>query len=83
MKKFLVALSAVALLTGVAPAQSNDNNFKASAESDVRKPVKKHRPSATTGSSGYTIHPPKHDAGRYSNLPGKDGLNSKAFLQDH
>jgi hypothetical protein len=84
MKKFLVGLAAVALLTGTAVAQTTTTN-STDQQITVKKntaTIKKHR-AGTTGSGGYTTLPPKHDYGRYSNLPGKDKLNSKAYIEDH
>ena len=78
VKKFLIALSAVALLTGAASAQSTDDTT--SVRSDTVKHAKKHRHATT---DGYSAKMPSRDPGRYSNLPGKDGLNSKARIQDH
>lgn len=78
MKKFLIGLAAVALLSGAAAAQT-------ATTTDHKVTVKKHsahvkKPGAsTTGSSGYTTLPPTRDAGRYSNVPGKDELNSKVY----
>ena len=82
MKKFLIGLAAVALLSGTASAQTTTTT------TDQKITVKKHTPhvkhrSSTTGSGGYTTLPPKRDYGRYSNLPGKDKLNSKAYIEDH
>lgn len=92
MKKFLVVLAGVALLSGTAWAQNaNVTDQPASVKSDAAGPakpmkVKKHR-STTTGQAtdgqGYTTRPPVRDPGRYSNLPGKDGATSKAHIQDH
>jgi predicted porin len=82
MKKFLIALSAITMLAGAASAQTTTTtDNKASVQSDTVKHVKKRHYQATT--DGYSKKMPTRDAGRYSNLPGKDGLNSKAFLVDH
>jgi hypothetical protein len=81
MRKFLIGLAAIALLTGIASAQTTTTT-------DQKMTVKKHAPhvkhrSSTTGSGGYTTLPPTRDYGRVSNLPGKDKLNSKAYIEDH
>jgi hypothetical protein len=81
MKKFLIGLAAVALLSGTASAQTT------TTVTDQKVTVKKHTPhvkhqSSTTGAGGYTTLPPTRDYGRYSNLPGKDKLNSKAYIEN-
>jgi hypothetical protein len=43
--------------------------------------IKTHRHVTTDGY--YTPGIPRHDPGRYSNLPDKDALNSKAYIQNH
>jgi hypothetical protein len=82
MKKLLIGLAAVALLTGTASAQTTTTTDKQATVKKDAAPTKKHR-AGTTGSGGYTTLPPKHDYGRYSNLPGKDKLNSEAYIKDH
>ena len=76
MRKFIVAAAAVLMLSGVASAQSTDE--KPAVSHTVK--VKKHR--STTGSGGYSEGVPARDPGRYKNMPDKDGLNSKAMIQD-
>lgn len=93
MRKFLVAVTAVALLSGPALAQNTSAKEQMNKETqmgvkpDVAAPVKKKQRATTTGQAtdgrGYTTHPPVRDPGRYSNLPGKDGATSKAHIQDH
>ncbi len=82
MKKFLIGLAAVALLSGTASAQTTTTTDQKVTVKKDAAPVKKHR-AGTTGSGGYTTLPPKRDYGRYSYLPGKDKLNSKAYIEDH
>ncbi|MDI1346234.1 MAG: hypothetical protein PSV22_19355 [Pseudolabrys sp.] len=93
MKKFLVAVTAVALLSGPALAQNTGVKEQMNKESsmgvkpDAATPAKKKHRATTTGQAtdkqGYTVRPPVNDPGRYSNLPGKDGATSKAHIQDH
>ena len=80
MKKFLIGLAAIALLSAPASAQTTTTTDQKVKVKNVAH-VKKHRP-VTTGSGGYTTLPPTHDYGRYSNLPGKDKLNSKAYIEN-
>lgn len=87
MKKFLIGLSAAALLAGVASANAQDSDRRSGAR-NMQAPhasttVKKKRYYSGMRRDGYSTLPPKRDYGRYSNLPGKDALNSKAFIQDH
>ncbi len=93
MKKLLVAVTAVALLSGPALAQSTGTKEQTNKETsmgvnaDAAAPAKKKQRATTTGQAtdrqGYTVRPPVKDPGRYSNLPGKDGATSKSHIQDH
>lgn len=93
MKKFLIAVTAAALLSGPALAQTTGDKDQMNKDSqmgvkaDAATPAKKKHRATTTGQAtdghGYPVRPPVRDPGRYSNLPGKDGANSKAFIQDH
>ena len=90
MRLLITAIAAIALAgTGIAAAQTGvstgagvkaegavnaDANAKASAH------TRKHR--ATTGRGGIETRDNNASA-RGSLLPGKDRLNSKAFIEDH
>jgi hypothetical protein len=70
MKGFLIAALSTVLLSGTALAGTTH---------DAK--IKTHRHVTTDGY--YTPGIPRHDPGRYSNLPDKDALNSKAYIQNH
>lgn len=84
MKTLLIASVAAALVCGPALAQTTGSAPRDPAiQSHVKaKPYAKKR--ARVSADGY-YRPgiPKRDAGRYSNLPGKDADYSKAYIQDH
>ena len=70
MKAFLIAALSAVLLSGTALAGTKHH-----------AKIKTHHHVTTHGY--YTPGIPRHDPARYSNLPGKDELNSKAYIQDH
>jgi hypothetical protein len=70
MKVFLIAALSTVLLSGTALARTTH---------DAKIKTNRH----VTTHGYYTPGIPRHDPGRYSNLPGKDKLNSKAYIQDH
>lgn len=79
MKKFIIAVAAVALMGSVASAQTVRTEHSVTVKKKHFK--KHHRMHARDGY--YRPGIPTRDPGRYSNLPGKDAANSKAFIQDH
>lgn len=78
MKKIIVAVAAVVLMGSVASAQTVRSEQTVTVK---KKHYKKYRSHAADGY--YRPGIPRHDPGRYSNLPGKDATYSKAFIQDH
>lgn len=78
MKKLIVAVAAVVLMGSVASAQTVKTDQTVTVK---KKQYKKHRSHVYSGY--YEPGIPKHDPGRYRNLPGKDADYSKAFIQDH
>ena len=78
MKKLIIAAAAVVLMGSVAAAQTVRTEQTIAVK---KKHYKKHRSHAWDGY--YRPGIPRHDPGRYSNLPGKDAAYSKAFIQDH
>lgn len=70
MKVFLIAALSAIMLSGPALADATH----------VAK-FKRHHHVTTDGY--YSPGIPRHDPGRYSNLPGKDAQSSKAYIQDH
>ncbi|MFA6266166.1 MAG: hypothetical protein WC670_10705 [Pseudolabrys sp.] len=74
MKTFICAALAAVLLSGTAYAGSTTTT-KHHAK------IKRHHHLSADGY--YRPGIPTRDPGRYSNLPGKDALYSKAYIQDH
>jgi opacity protein-like surface antigen len=81
MKAILIAAATAVLLSGAAYAGDVKNESGVKTTTTKMHVQKRHRSGARA--DGYTTLPPKRDYGRYSNLPGKDALNSKAYIQDH
>jgi len=80
MKKILIAATALAFLTGTGAAMANDEG---TADQRMKKPVTVHhkqvrRSHSTTDGLG----PENNAAAKGSLLPGKDRLNSRAYIQD-
>ncbi len=73
MKVFVIAILSTALLSGTAWAGTHKHHAK----------VKRHHHHHVTADGYYTPGIPRHDPGRYSNLPGKDATYSKAYIRDH
>ncbi len=82
MKKFLIAVTAAALIG--APLGSVASARSTSPDVTVKQTTKhKKQRSHVTTDGYYSPGIPKSDPGRYSNLPGKDREQSKAYIQDH
>jgi len=78
MNKLFVAAAAAAFLigTGAAMADSDGGNGpKGTPGTSTYKVRHHHHPRYTSGAN-------IQDPGSTSNLPGKDGLNSKAYIQN-
>ncbi len=75
MKALLIAALCAALLSGTALAGTT-------IASKHYAKIKRHHHHVTTGGY-YKPGIPRHDPGRYSNLPGKDADYSKAYIRDH
>lgn len=71
MKTLLIAALSAALMSGTAFAGTTY----------IRHHAKRHH--HVTADGYYRPGIPRHDPGRYSNLPGKDAAYSKAYIQDH
>lgn len=71
MKAIIVGIFTIALMSGAASAR------------DKHHAKIKHHRHHVTSDGYYAPGIPKRDPGRYSNLPGKDAQQSKAYIQDH
>jgi len=84
MKTLIIAGLAAALACGTASAQTTGMaSSKDTVTAAKPKAVKKHHSGRRADGYYAGIGIPKRDPGRYSNLPGKDSLYSKSYIQDH
>lgn len=93
MKALIIAGLATALACGAASAQTTgaapakDTTTETKVSDTIKVPAKKHAKvkRSMRRADGYYAGNgiPKNDPGRYSNLPGKDSLYSKSYIQDH
>jgi hypothetical protein len=80
MKTLIIGALSAALLSGTAYAGTADIQAGTTTAKHHAK-IKRYYHATTDGY--YKPGIPRHDPGRYSNLPGKDAAYSKAFIQDH
>jgi len=85
MKIIVTAIAAAALCLGAGAAQAQSNsaeaNVKADSSMSAPKPVIRHHRKYHRHTTG--IGSENNASARGSSLPGKDRLNSKAYIQEH
>jgi hypothetical protein len=86
MKVIVTAIAATVLLIGAGAAQAQPNmsagaDVKADSSVSIRKHTARHHRAYHRQTTG--IGSENNASARGSLLPGKDRLNSKAYIQDH